>query len=331
MSGGSNRVRAAVIERMGELPVVGRIPRPEPDGGLALVEVAYSTLNPIEIRLARGEVGGPPRTPYAPGVEGVGRVLEGPHAGELVRFECALPGHGKNGALAAVAAAEPDSIAPLPDGADPALAAGIGVPGVTAHLALDAGEPISGARVAVLGATGTVGKLTVQLARLRGAARVVAVGRDREQLDRARELGADAAVQLTGDERVSELAGALRDAAEGGLDVVVDALWGVPGAAAVTALADGGRAVNVGQAAGADQPPPLGPLRDRRAALIGMSSGWTPYPRKREVYASVLEAALAGRVELDREVVPLAEIAEAWRRHQGSPHTKIVVEVGGTQ
>jgi NADPH:quinone reductase-like Zn-dependent oxidoreductase len=291
--------------------------------------VAFSTLNPVEIRLAAGRVGGPPEVPYVPGVEGVGRVLEGPRAGSLARFECALPGHGSNGALAELAEGDPASVCVLPDDADPALAAAVGLVGVTAALALDAGAPVEDARVAVLGATGSVGRLAVQLARRRGAARVVAVGRDRTALERARELAADAVVEIgRGDDR-DALAAALREAAEGPLDLVVDALWGVPGAAAVTALADGGRAVNVGQAAGAQEPPPLGELRDRRAALIGMSSGWTAMERKREVYAGVLDAVLAGDVKVDHEVVALEEIAEAWERQQGSPHAKLVIEIGG--
>ena len=102
------------------------------------------------------------------------------------------------------------------------------------------------------------------------------------------------------------LAEELREAAGGPIDVVVDPLWGVPGAAAVMALADGGRSVNVGQAAGPATPPPLAALRNRRASLIGLSSGWTPMERKRRAYERVLELALAGSLEVDREIVPLA-------------------------
>jgi NADPH2:quinone reductase len=323
-------MRAALVERAGELPIAGEIEPPAAADGLVVIEVAYSTLNPVEVRLAAGMVGGPPQVPYVPGVEGVGRVLEGRDAGALVRFECALPGHGKNGALAEMALGDPESIHVLPEGADPALAAGVGLVGVTAALALDAGAPVAGSRVAVLGASGMVGKLAIQLARLRGAGRVVAAARDRGSLERARELGADAVVELNGDGDRESIAAALRDAAEGPLDLVVDPLWGVPGVAATSVLADGGRAVNVGHSAGADEAPPLVELRNRGAALIGMSSGWTAMARKGEVYAEVLEATLAGDVTLDYEVVSLDEIGAAWERQQGSPHVKLVIEIGGS-
>ena len=329
MSGDEDTIRAAVVERRGELPVAREIERPAAADGRTLIEVAYSPLNPIEIRLAAGQVGGPPEVPYVPGVEGVGRVLDGPDTGSLARFECALPGHGSDGALAELAHADPRSIHVLPEGADPALAAGLGVVGVTAALALDAGAPVEGARVAVLGGSGPVGKLAIQLARRRGAARVVAAARDHAELDRARELGADAVVELGDRDDRASLAAELRDAAGGPLDLVVDPLWGIPGAAAVSALADGGRSVNVGHSAGAEEPPPLNELRIRGAALIGVSSGWTPVARKRAVYAGLLEAAVAGELEVDRELVPLAAIARAWERQRGSPHVKLVIEIGG--
>ena len=329
-------MRAAVIERVGEPPVVREIERPTATTRRTLVRVRRATVNPVEVRVAAGREGAAPEVPYVPGVEGVGRRLDGDGAevGPSVRFECRLPGRGSDGALAELALAEPDSVAELPDGVDEGLAAAVGVIGITAALALDAAEPITGSRVVVLGASGSVGRIAVQLAKHRGAKRVVAVARDAAALRRTLELGADAAVELPpgidGDpDRSTELAEELREAAGGAVDVVVDPLWGMPGAAAVLALADGGRSVNVGQAAGADTPPPLGALRNRRSSLIGLSSGWTPLDHKRRAYAQVLELAIAGRLEVDRETLPLAAVAEAWERQTGSPHTKLVIEIEG--
>lgn len=329
-------MRAAVIERVGQPPAVREIERPQRTNDRPLVHVRSATLNPIEIRIAAGREGAAPEVPYVPGIEGVGRLVSGDvgEAGPPVRFECRLPGRGSDGTLAEFALAEPDSVVELPDGVDEHLAAAVGVIGITATLALDAAEPIAGSRVLVLGASGSVGRIAVQLARHRKAARVVAVARDSAALRRAVELGADAAVELPGagaDDpgRVAELADELRETAGGPLDVVVDPLWGVPGAAAILALADGGRSVNVGQAAGADTTPPLAALRNRRASLIGLSSGWTPMDRKRRAYAQVLELALAGHLEVDRETVALAAVAEAWERQAGSPHAKLVIAIEG--
>jgi NADPH:quinone reductase len=331
VAGSGKPMRAAVVHRAGEPPAPREIERPQGTDEQTLVEVSYGTLNPIEIRIAAGREGAAPEVPYVPGMEGVGRVYAGDRAerGPAVRFECRLPGRGSDGALAELALAEPDSLIELPEGVDEGLAAAVGVIGVTSMLALDAAEPIAGARVLVLAASGSVGRIAVQLARLREAGRVVAAARDPAALRRAAELGADATVELPrAIEDGAELAEELREAAGGPIDVVVDPLWGMPGAAAVLALADGGRAVNVGQAAGADTPPPLAALRRRRASLIGLSSGWAPTEHKRRAYEQVLELVLARRLEVDRETVPLAAVTEAWERQADSPHTKLVIEIG---
>ncbi len=100
----------------------------------------------------------------------------------------------------------------------------------------------------VLGASGVLGQIAVQAAKLLGAARVVAAARSREGLERCLELGADAAVGLDQD----DLAGALAAAGEGRIDVVLDPLFGEPFAAALGAASFGARVVQVGASAGAE-------------------------------------------------------------------------------
>ena len=174
----------------------------------------------------------------------------------------------------------------LPDAIDDAQAAALGVVGITAALALDRAQIAKDERVLVLGATGAVGQAAVQLARASGAGRIVAAGRSSEGLERALELGADRAVTL---DDYESLAGEFRDAAGGPLHVVVDPLWGPPAMAALTVLADYGRLVNVGQAAGTDVKLPLDQVRNRQGAIHAISSGWTPVPEKAPVYRRLLE------------------------------------------
>ena len=80
---------------------------------------------------------------------------------------------------------------------DPVLAGALGVAGLAGWLPVSVRAPVEeGETVLVLGATGTVGLVAIQGARLLGAGRVVAAGRRPEALERARRLGADAVVSL---------------------------------------------------------------------------------------------------------------------------------------
>jgi NADPH2:quinone reductase len=321
-------MRAAVVEAVGSPPAPADFDEPVRDEGAALVEVEAAPLNPVEIRVAAGRHARRAQPPYVPGLEGAGRVVESSRVppGRRVRFEGpALPGFGAQGTLAERAAVPEESLVELPDDAGADLAAAIGVVGITALLALERAAPAGGARVLVLGATGAVGQTAVQLAKEMGAGRVVGAGRSAERLRRVRELGADEVVEL-GD---GDLTDALERAAGGPLDIVVDPLWGEPAMAALRVIATEGRLVNVGQSAGADVRVPLESVRNRQGAIHAISSGWTPLERKADAYRRVLELALDGRLEVDREVVPLDEVAGAWERQEESPGRKLVISIGG--
>ena len=85
----------------------------------------------------------------------------------------------------------------MPDGLDPALAVCLGVSGLAAWLGLEwRGRLVAGETVLILGASGVVGQIGVQAAKLLGAGRVVAAARDATGLERAAALGADAVVPL---------------------------------------------------------------------------------------------------------------------------------------
>jgi NADPH2:quinone reductase len=297
------------------------------DEGTSLVAVDAAPLNPVEIRVAAGRHAAQAQPPYVPGLEGAGRVVESTRVapGTRVRFEgAALPGFGAQGTLAERAAVPDESLVELPDETAEDLAAALGVVGITALLALERAAPVGGARVLVLGATGAVGQVAVQLAKLMGAGRVVGAGRSAERLERVRELGADGVVQLGED----DLTDAFQQAAGGQLDIVIDPLWGEPAMAALRAIATDGRLVNVGQSAGADVRLPLEVVRSRQGAIHALSSGWTGFERKAAAYRRLLEHVAAGRLTVDHEVFPLDDVAAAWQRQEASPGKKLVISIG---
>ena len=218
-----------------------------------------------------------------------------------------------------------ESLAELPDDVEDDVAAAVGVVGITALLALERAAPVEGARVLVLGATGAVGQMAVQLARAMGAARVVGAGRSAERLERVRELGADEVVEL-GARRPPRRPSSAPPA--GSSTSSSTPLWGEPAMAALRRIATEGRLVNVGQPAGTDVRIPLETVRNRQGAIHAISSGWTELERKAAAYGRVLEHVRAGRLEVDRELVPLDEVGAAWERQEASPGRKLVV-IGG--
>ena len=318
-------MRAALVKVIGAPPEPVDLAEPAADDGQALIAVTAAALNPIEIRVAAGRMPGAV-PPYVPGLEGVGTIIRSTlfSEGTRVRFENDLPGFGKDGALRQVAVAEEESLVELPPAVDDNTAAAVGVAGVTAELAFRLARMSGGERVAVLGATGGVGQMAVQLAAAHGAASVVAVGRHRPSIEWLRSNGATASVDLA---ESSDLAKELADAAGGPLDIVVDPLWGAPAMGAIAALADKGRLVNLGNIAGTEVDLPLQALRKARSSVVGLSSGWTALTEKLDAFRFVIGQVAAGAVKVNLAVEPLDSIGSAWARQAQFPHTKIVVSL----
>src|SRR5262245_66133784 len=106
-------------------------------------------------------------------------------------------GRTSNGAMSERVAIGDAQLYDVPDGADPAVAAGLGIAGLAGWLPFAWRAPLEGGEdVLVLGASGSVGLVAVQTAKLLGAARVVAAGRSAEGLERAGQVGADATVRI---------------------------------------------------------------------------------------------------------------------------------------
>jgi NADPH:quinone reductase-like Zn-dependent oxidoreductase len=217
-----------------------------------------------------------------------------------------------------------DAAVPLPDAADPVLAGALGVAGIAGWLPVAVRAPVeAGETVLVLGATGTVGSVALQAARLLGAGRVVAAGRRPEALERARRLGADAVVSLEGSD---DLVAAFREACGGdGPSLVIDALWGEPVVAAAGAAARGARIVHIGQSAGPVAPLLSADVRGKQLNVLGFSNFGTPRAVLNREYLRLVEHARKGEVQVDVETHPFERVAEAWLRQAEGAGAKVVV------
>jgi NADPH:quinone reductase-like Zn-dependent oxidoreductase len=304
-------VRAALVEQIGQPPVVGEAAEPQRGEGQALVEVTAAAINPIDISISLGRFyGGSPEVPYVMGKEAVGRVIDGDElaSGTQIWFQ---PPAG--GAFAQYAIANEEQAVVLPDGTDHSLAAALGIAGLTGWLAVEWRAHVRGGeRVLVLGATGVVGLVAVQAARILGASRIVACGRDREALAAAEACGATECITLGDD-------------LGGPYDVIIDPLWGPAAEQAVAAAGYSARYVQLGQSAGAEATLRSGDIRGKSLALVGFTLGHVPRDKTEAAYHRLIELASSGEMKIDRETLPLDWVGEAWTRQQDSPHRKLVL------
>ena len=306
-----------MIRETGTLPEVADVA--EPDG--ESIEVLAAPINPIDLAVSRGVLAaGHPPVPYVPGCEAVGRTADG----RVVYVFGGVFGRAANGGMAERAPIADAHVIDVPDGADPALAAGLGIAGLAGWLPFAWRAPLRGGEnVLVLGATGSVGLVAVQAAKLLGAARVVAAGRSPEGLARAAAVGADATIRL---DESDDLVASFKEAFGGeGPNYVFDPLWGAPAAAAAQAAPPWSTIVNLGQSAGATSELASAAVRFKSLAILGHTNFAVPADELAEHYRRLVGHATAGDIRLDVERVPLDDAASAWQRQADGAGTKLVL------
>lgn len=318
-------IRAALLNACGTPPTITERPAPVPADDEVAVTVEAAPITPLDLLCASGtSYFGTPTSPYVPGVQGVGRLADG----SAVWFgTSAGMRSGVDGSMATTVAVPSVDVVALPSGVPLTLLAALGLSAVAAHAALTHGGGLTaGEQVIVLGAGGVVGQAAVQLALLGGARRVIAVARSAAARARAEELGAAVAIPLLGDDDVASMADRLRAVADGPVDLVLDPVFGVPAAAALRVLRPGGRLVNLGSAAGATAPIESAVLRGGSLRLVGYTNNGLSTAQRAASLGVIAGHAAAGRLTVDREVVPFDSVADAWARQDaGTAAGRIVL------
>jgi len=241
-------MRALVCNEYGapEVVTVTEFPRPELGPGQVRVGVQAAAVNFPDVLVVANEYQVSVPTPFVPGSEFAGVVLE--VADDVTTSEVGdrVFGTGMVGAFAEETVARAPQLTRIPDGVDVKLAAAFAVAHRTAFDALRSFARVaSGDEVVVLGAGGGVGLAAVQLASALGA-KVTAVASSVEKLDVARQYGASGLVN----HRECDLRSTLKELLPDGADAVVDPVGGDLSEPALRSLHYGGRFVSVGFAAG---------------------------------------------------------------------------------
>lgn len=300
-----------------------RIARPAPGLGQVLVRVRAAGVNRPDIVQRLGAYPPPPGAPETLGLEIAGEVVEGAGrwtAGDRV---CALLG---GGGYAEYAVVDARHALPMPEGLDFVQAAGLPetvftvYANVFEHGALKAGETLL-----VHGATSGIGVTAIQMAKAAGA-KVIATARGADKAAKARELGADVAVDATAED-FAEVA-----KREGGVDVVLDMVGGDYFARELDALKTGGRIVFIAAQGGGEVALPIFRLMQKRAVVTGSTLRPRDADEKARLAAEVERVVwpwiAAGRVRPPVDATfPLTEASKAHAHLEGGAHVGKVVLV----
>jgi NADPH:quinone reductase-like Zn-dependent oxidoreductase len=308
-------MKAAVINQFGDVPKYTDFPEPQPADGEVLIDIRASVLENFDKGTASGKHYSSkslyPQFPAVVGSDGIGVTAEG----KTVAFGRIRSPYG---AFAEKTVA--GYTIPIPDGIDVARASAMPSSILTSLLPLKYSAKLQpGETVLVNGATGVSGRIAIQVAKILGAGKVIATGRNERSLRLLPELGANVIVDLKEpDGRVGE---AIRAAGgEQGIDVVLDFIWGHPAEVLIdtfipTEVGFAKRRVRymqIGQKAGSHISLPASALRTSGLELMGI--GKIPFEIVQEEMKQVWSWIADEKIDMEIEEVPLADIASAWQR-----------------
>jgi NADPH:quinone reductase-like Zn-dependent oxidoreductase len=303
-------MKAAIVTELGKPPVYADFDEPKPAAGEVLIDVAAAPLSHVTRYRASGtHYSSAGRLPFVVGFDGVGR-----HDGKRVYF--ILP-RAPFGSMAERTAVLVSHLVPVPDDLDDATAAAIAIPAMSSWAALTVRTQMApGQVVLVNGATGISGRLAVQIAKLLGAGKVIATGRDRAMLQALATLGADVTLSLLQDG--AALDEALQKQFGDGVDIVLDYLWGesaerlLAAAAKTSRDAKPVRFVQIGSSGGANICLPATTIRSSGLELIGCGMGSIPLPQMLTTIADVFTATVPHGLKIEPKILPLAKIEDNW-------------------
>jgi NADPH2:quinone reductase len=290
---------------------------PRPAAGQALVKIACSGVNFLDIQYRTGRGPAAP-LPLIPGSEATGIVEDVADDVTLVTRGDRVAWTMVLGTYAEYAAVPATRLVPVPAGIDLQTAAAAMLQGMTAHYLTHSAYPLGpGDTALVHAAAGGVGAHIVQAARLRGATVIGTVGHE-DKVHIARAAGARHVIVYTQEDFESEV----RRLTNGrGVDVVYDAVGRTTFEKSLNSLRPRGCLVLFGFASGSV--PPFDPaLLGVKGSLFPTRPGLNQYIATREELLSRAEAVFGWLTEgavtlrIDR-VLPLEEAAEAHRALEG--------------
>ena len=316
-----------------EVLVLEEVPDPVPGPGEVLVRLHASALNHLDVWIRKGMPSVPkPRILGADGagiVEALGDGVSGFELGERVVLNPGIEtpegaihvigehGDGTNAELIAVPAS---NVHPIPGDLSFEEAAAFPLVFETAYRMLVTRARLQeGEWVFAWGIGSGVSTAALAIAKALGA-RVIVTSSSNAKLERARELGADLALNHATD----DVKAAVKEATGGrGVDVVVEHVGEATWSTSLAVAAQGGRIAVCGATTGPNPPAQLHRIWWKQLSILGSTMGTG------EDFAAAYELVASGRARpVVDQVFPLEEIRAAHERLEaGEQLGKIVLSI----
>jgi NADPH2:quinone reductase len=284
------------------------LPDPVPQPGQILVEVMAAGINFADIVARQGRYRRVPTAPFFPGFEVAGIVKQvGPEVQGFVTGDRVM-GLITGGGYASLVALDASVAIKLPDELDFAVATSLLIQGLTAYFLLETGGLQQGGNVLVSSASGGVGSLAIQIARLKGAGKVIGLASTSKH-DRIRALGVDAAIDYTHTGWADLV---LKETGETGVGIFLDSQGNLDSEGFNT-LGVGGHWIIFGT-----QTKSLEPLNPNRLGAFFAKNltlrGYSVYydvPRFGRALGEMIPWVTSGKLKVDVQSFPLSEAADA--------------------
>lgn len=296
-------MKAAVVSRFDEPPRYQDFPDPvAAHGDELVVDVVAAALHPRVRSQANGShYTSTGELPLVPGIDAVVRDAKG-------KLYYAILDDTTLGTMAQRTIIEKDRSVALPKRADPVMVAAAINPVMSSWIALRHRIDFKrGSSVLILGATGSAGRMAIQVAKRFGAKEVIGAGRNPQLLKELTALGADRVLTL---DQLDQA---------GDVDVVIDYVWGEPTAKGmvdlITHRRDRGKDlawIQIGSMAGASTEIPSAALRSTRLQIVGSGIGSVSGHHIRNEIPKIAKAVTEGAFDVRAETIPLSDVATAW-------------------
>ncbi|MHC1563643.1 quinone oxidoreductase family protein [Actinomycetospora sp. C-140] len=312
-------MRAIQIAGFGPPESLGlvELPDPEPGRGEVAVAVEAAGVNRLDVLFRSGNYHRGAALPAIPGTEGAGRVVavgDGVHEFAVGDRVVGWGATGAPGFYAERAVLPVESVVAVPDAVDPGDAAALPTAWLSAYYCLvHLAELGAGQSVLVTAAASGVGGAAVQIAAGAGA-RVLGTVSSPDKAAWLRGRGVEV-VESGAAHDLPSAVGAVTDGR--GVDAVLDLVGGDTFAAALRAVARGGRVVSMANVALAPSTVDTRDFYPRNVSIFGFQindlrdHGWDSRPDLRDLLSGVAD----GRLAVARDsAFALADAAQAHRR-----------------